>query len=387
MIVIMQENRSFDNLFNGFRRADTVKVASDHGTRVGLVPRGLTDNADPLHGHIAFWKAWDYGKMDGFAYDDPHSFSYVPQAQTRPIWELAQRFVLGDRMFQSNTGPSFVAHQYMIAGQSEDADENPVDPDLLSSNKWGCDAGEAASVAVIGPNGTNLPGPYPCFDYLTIADLLDDKGVTWKYYSARPTTGGYIWSAFDAIQHIRFSSDWTSKVITPETQVFTDIEKGALAQVIWITPDWNFSDHGDATATDEGPSWVADIVNAVGASKYWNSTAIFISWDDWGGWYDHVPPPQVDNMGLGFRVPLIVVSPYAKHGYVSHETHEFGSFLRFTEEIFDLPSLGTRDALSDDLRDCFDFNQQPQGYEQIPTKYSETFFINATPSSKPPDDD
>jgi phospholipase C len=310
----------------------------------------------------------------------------VPPTETVPLWTLASAYTLGDRMFESNTGPSFVAHQYMIAGQSHNADENPNNAE--NTGIWGCDAPADSRVALLGPNGTDLePGVFPCFDYQTIADLMDAHGVTWRYYAARPPQNGYIWSAFDAIRHIRYGSDWTDNVISPTTQVLTDIQNGTLAQVTWITPDWRFSDHAGTGATAEGPDWVTNIVNTIGASRFWDSTAIFIAWDDWGGWYDHVVPPQVDPMGLGFRVPLIVVSPWAKHGYISHHTHEFGSFLHLTEDVFDLPSLGTRDAVSDDLLDCFDFTQTPQPYVQVPVQYGPSYYIDSTPSNQPPDND
>ncbi len=113
---------------------------------------------------------------------------------------------------------------------------------------------------------------------------------------------------------------------------------------------------------------------------------IFIAWDDWGGWYDHVPPPQVDNMGLGFRVPLIVVSPYARKGYISKQVHEFSGFLKYTEEIFALPSLGTRDVTADDFADCFDYTQTVTPYVPVPVTYPPSYFIHEQPSG-PPDDD
>ncbi len=253
--------------------------------------------------------------MDNFATNGP-AYSYINPSETEPYWTLAKTFTLGDRMFQSNTGPSFVAHQYMIAGQSAHASENPT------GGVWGCDAAAGATVALLGPNGTDLlPGVFPCFDYKTMADLLDAKGITWRYYAPGPTTDSfYIISAYQAIRHIRYGMDWTSDVISPETQVLTDIANGKLAQVTWIVPSFNNSDHPGAPP--QGPDWVASIVNAIGASQYWNSTTIFIAWDDWGGFYDHVLPPQTDDMGLGFRVPVIVVGPYAKRGYVSHVTHE-----------------------------------------------------------------
>jgi phospholipase C len=376
----MQENRSFDNLFNGFPGADTVQTGMRKGIEVPLVPTPLGGGKDIDHSHTAWWQQWDNGAMDNF--DNKRTmlpYSYVKRGEVTPYWTLAKEFTLGDRMFQANTGPSFVAHQYMIAGQSGKASEDP------SGGVWGCGARADALVPLLGPDGTDLPGVFPCFNYLTMGDLLDAKGITWRYYA--PSAEGdhfYILSAYQAIRHIFFGPDWTKNVVSPATQVLTDIADGQLAQVTWIVPAFNNSDHPGAPA--QGPDWVANIVNAIGESPFWNSTTIFISWDDWGGWYDHVPPPQVDDMGLGFRVPVIVVSPYAKHGYVSHVTHESGGFLRYTEEIFGLPSLGTRDSISDDFNDCFDYAQQPAPYIHIHTEHTPAFFL-AQKYSGPPDDD
>ncbi|HTW79823.1 MAG TPA: alkaline phosphatase family protein [Terracidiphilus sp.] len=390
VVVIMQENRSFDNLFYGFPGADTATSGMDQGTSIALQPIPMGPGQDLDHTHPGWWKDWDDGRLDNFNHGQNftipnYPYSYVQQSDIEPYWTLARNYTLGDRMFQSNTGPSYVAHQYMIAGQSGDADENPD-----SQWYWGCDAPPGTTVEMIGPNGTDLPGVFPCFDYQTMADLLDAKGITWRYYATnyastpKPEFIGYIWSAYDAIRHIRYGPDWTSDVISPDTQVLTDIQNGQLAQVTWITPMEPYSDHPDSILKDEGPDWVASITNAIGASQFWDSTVIFISWDDWGGWYDHVRPPQVDNMGLGFRVPVIVVSPYAKHGYVTHVTHEFGSFLKYTEEVFNLPSLGTRDAIADDFRDCFDYTQTPQPYTQIPVTFDSAYFTSHT-FTEPPD--
>ncbi len=387
VVVIMQENRTFDNLFNGFPGADTVQSGMSAGQSVPLQPIPLDQGTDVDHSHTSWWKAWDNGAMDGFAHAKSYPvpnlpYAYVPQNETVPIWSLAKAYTLGDRMFQSNTGPSFVAHQYMIAGQSGNADENP------DGNPWGCDAPSTERVKLLGPNGTDLPGVYPCFDYQTMADVLDAKSISWHYYApaADSTAGGFIWSAFQAIRHIRFGPDWTSNVVSPAPQVLTDIGNGQLAQVTWIVPAEAYSDHAGPGSAAEGPDWVASITNAIGASPYWNSTAIFIAWDDWGGWYDHVNPPQVDAMGLGFRVPLIVVSPYAKHGYISHQPHEFSGFLRYMEEVFNLPNLGTRDVNADDFADCFDYTQTPQPYTPIPVVFTADYFRREPPSG-PPDND
>ncbi|HKD61625.1 MAG TPA: alkaline phosphatase family protein [Terracidiphilus sp.] len=386
VVIIVQENRTFDNLFSGFPGADSTTTGISYGQIVPLNAVPLESGVDVDHSHRGWWTDWDNGKNDGFAHASSYPipyypYAYVPQNETAQYWTLAQNYVLADRMFQSNTGPSFAAHQYIIAGQSADADENP------GTLPWGCDSPSGSGVSLVGPNGTDLPGPYPCFDYQTIGDLMDQAKVSWKYYAPSDAEGvGYVWSAFDAIKHIRYGPDWAGDVISPETQVLTDIENGNLAQVSWVVPAFANSDHAGPGVGKTGPDWVASIVNEIGASKYWQNTVIFITWDDWGGWYDHVPPPQIDEMGLGFRVPLIVVSPYARRGYISHQQHEFGSLLNLTEELFNLPSLGTRDAISDDFSDCFDFSQPVLPHVPVQTNLTHEYFKHQVPTG-PPDTD
>ena len=151
----------------------------------------------------------------------------------------------------------------------------------------------------------------------------------------------------------------------PQTKVLTDIADGQLAQVSWVMPDGADSDHPRGNK-GTGPAWVASVVNAIGNSPYWSNTAIIITWDDWGGWYDHVPPTIYNSYEYGFRVPLIIVSPYSKQGYVSHVQHDFGSIVKFIDEVFDLPSLGYADARADDFSDCFDLTQTPIAFQTIP---------------------
>lgn len=136
-----------------------------------------------------------------------------------------------------------------------------------------------------------------------------------------------------------------------------------------------------------GPSWVASIVNEVGRSRYWGETVILITWDDAGGWYDHVPPPRLDRFGLDPRVPLIVVSPYARRGFVAHKQYEFGSLLRFTESVFSLKPMSRSDTRAADIQDCFDFTAQPREFVRIPTPVDYRYFLARKPSTRPPDDD
>jgi len=370
VVIIIQENRTFDNLFNGYPGADSASSGKmSNGQTVALRSQDWIAPKDISHSHTNWWAQYangnmyfDLGSPAGQAASYPYAFT--PQSETLPYWALASQYVLADRMFQSNTGPSFVAHQYLIAGSSQYSPGHFADENPNHASIWGCDDPAGVTVEQVGPNGTSLPGPYPCFDYTTLADEFDAKAISWRYYSPSITGGGgSIWSAFDAISHIRFGPDWANDVISPETNVLNDIPAGTLSSVTWIAPSGGNSDH--CCGSKNGPAWVASIVNAIGQSKYWNSTAIFVTWDDWGGWFDHVVPPQIDSMGLGFRVPLLVISPYAKQGYVSHVQHEFGSILRFTEENFGVAALGASDARADDLMDAFNFAQSPRTYVPV----------------------
>ena len=375
IVVIVQENRSFDNLFNGFPGADTQDWGLDHnGNVVPLTAVPLYQQYDLSHAPNAFFTEYDNGKMDGFdqepsgahSFNPDYAYQYTQSSDVVPYWQMASQNTLADRMFQTNHGPSFPAHLYLIAGQSG-YDDNPTTP-------WGCD------------NTTFTIAPI-CYDYTTIGDELDAANTSWKYYS----NGGNnvqalsIWQPYQAIRHIRYGVDWSNGDIAKSNTFFTDVTNGTLPAMSWISPTGANSDHPGSGSfgtknTDTGPAWVASLVDAIGQSPYWQNTAIFVVWDDWGGWYDHVPPAQVDGNGYGFRVPLIVISPYARHGYVSHVPHEFGSILRFTEEVFGVPSLGTVDVRSDDLSDCFDFSQTPRGFQP----FSHGAY-NATDTS-PPDD-
>jgi phospholipase C len=175
--------------------------------------------------------------------------------------------------------------------------------------------------------------------------------------------------------------------------VLQDIAEAKLPQVSWVIPSGEFSDHS-SSSNGGGPSWVTSIVNAIGTSQYWANTAIIITWDDWGGWYDHVAPKIVDDgvswgsgYVYGFRVPLIVVSPYAKAAYISHTTHDFGSILKFVEQTFDLPTLGYADGMADDLSDCFDLTQTPIVFQKISAPLDASYFLKESTGATNPDDD
>jgi phospholipase C len=333
-------------------------------------------------------------------------FMYVNPADVQPYFTMAEQYSFADRMFQTNQGPSFPAHQFIISGTSAPtassnlfAAENPQGGGKIA----GCIAPPTTTVALIDPTGNESSTMYPCFEHATLTDLLDAANLTWRYYTPN---AGSIWTGPNAIQHMCgpnatppnatacTGADWMGTapkvVITPalsNAQILTDIANGQLPQVSWLIPSGQASDH--ALANDGcGPSWVTLVVNAIGNSQYWSNTAIILAWDDWGGWYDHVPPPKILNSyEYGFRVPMIVMSPYAKPAYVSHVTHDFGSILKFIETNFNLPSLGYADAPADNLSDIFNFSQTPIAFQTIPTPSNSATCMADTSAATDPDDD
>jgi phospholipase C len=189
---------------------------------------------------------------------------------------------------------------------------------------------------------------------------LNSSGLSWKCYGVSKGTPGYVWSPFDAIRHIRFSPQWSTNVVD-NGQFASDAATNSLAAVSWITTDVDESEHpGRYQALCVGENSSVAFINAVMPSPAWNSTVIFVSWDDFGGFYDHVAPPQVDTWGLGPRVGLLVISPFAKSGYIEHTQLEFSSIVRFIEELYGLPFLTGRDRNSADMWDAFNFTGAPQ---------------------------
>jgi phospholipase C len=401
VVIIFQENRTTDDLFNGLPGADTVRSGmNSKGQVVALAPISLSAPYDLGHKHSDFKLEYDNGKLDGFDKDssncegatvcipkDIRAYGYVPRDEVKPYFTMATRYAFGDRMFQTNQGPSFPAHQYIVSGTSTvtnksplRAADNPLNPQ--QGRVGGCDSAPGSLVPLIDPAGKLSANAFPCFNRISLMELAERKSVSWRYYVDNPGPG--IWNGPDAILHVRTSREYSSDVVSPSSKVLTDIAGGKLAEVVWVTPSNVASDHARAT-NGSGPSWVASIVNAIGESPYWSDTAIVVTWDDWGGWYDHVPPPLYNSYELGFRVPLIVISPYAKTRYVSHVQHEFGSILKFTEEVFGLPSLGTTDVRADDLADCFDFSQPPTKFKRIPSKFPPAYFVRQRVSNETPD--
>ncbi len=370
VVFVMQENRSFDNLFQGYPKADTKPYGYDHlGNKIKLQPIPLEAPYDIDHQSWNWCEAYNDGQMNGFDTEDVGGrygtypeYGYVPHYESAPYFKLAHSYALGDRMFTSHIDASFVSHQYFIAGYAAGSVNLP--------STWGCGDPNQDEYTITEHYPQLVYGApvYPCYGYTTLASELDTAGLPWRFYANSPYD---IWSAYQAIQYVCVpvsgnctGPEFANNVISPETQFVSDVQGGTLDAVTWITPSCFDSDHSGCEGNG-GPAWVTSIVNAVGESQFWDTTAIFVMWDEWGGWYDHVQSPMVDYDGLGFRVPLLIVSPYAKENYVSHTQYEHGSVLKFIEDTFGLPRMAASDTRANSPVDAFDFNRKPRKFKRF----------------------
>ena len=207
----------------------------------------------------------------------------------------------------------------------------------------------------------------PCFDFETEGDLLDAARIPWAYYAATERQQGYIWSAYSAIRRYREHPRRWMRHIFSVDQVIRNIRQDELPPVTWITPRFELSEHPEYNFC-HGENWSTKVINAIMRSDMWADTAIFLTWDDYGGFYDHAPPPQVDRFGFGFRVPLLVISPYAKRGHIDHRLGEFSSVLRFIEDNWGLSQLTQRDRRARNLSYDFDFTRDPRAPDPLPLR-------------------
>jgi phospholipase C len=420
---MVQENRTFNNLFATFpgaTGATTGYYLKPVNGKYVKTPITLKESSLPTNDYNHDSKAYNlacdgkdtYPKtscvMDGFNLvgingNNPAGtgpYQYVNPKHIQQYWTLAKQYGLADHMFQTQGSASFTAHQDLIEGGSM-----IVDPTCGSSepecsvidlpdenNNWGCGAKEKfpnAATSLLTTAGTFLynVGPFPCLTYpdKTMADLLDAAGVSWQYYTPpyKGGTAGAEWNGMAAISEVYNGPDWKAHVSIPQTNIFSDITKGALPAVSWVIPTQPDSDHPHLPSSpDTGPEWVASVVNAVGQSSYWDSTAIVVTWDDFGGFFDPVPPAFFDNQGgLGFRVPMLVISPYVKPNTISKTQYEFASILRFVEDNFNLGRMGTASFPNNDVRspsiaDMFDFTIHARKFKQIPTDLKPSYFLH-----------
>jgi phospholipase C len=376
-VFIMQENRSFDEYFGTYPGADGIPrgvCVPDPNSKVCIEPYHDPNdvNRGGPHGWDNALGCIDGGKMDGFIAESYKAWNVKTRESCPPLdpdcapgtnphdvmgwhdyqeipnyWNYARLYVLQDHMFESITSYSLPAHLYMLAGQSG------------------------------GYYSSRQPKP-DAFDFPEITELLTDNQIDWKYYvtsgklpdtedehlvgteseqEQHPDTYTF-WNPLPAFPRVQNDPE-QRRCLVDTSQFYEDARNGKLPQVSWITPSSAVSEHPPSSIR-AGMAYVTGLVNAVMQGPDWPTTAIFICWDDWGGFYDHVVPPRIDNYGLGIRVPALVISPYAKEGYVDHQTYSFESWLRIVEERFHLIPMTARDSSIRDMLDAFDFTQKPR---------------------------
>ncbi|HZS41549.1 MAG TPA: alkaline phosphatase family protein [Polyangia bacterium] len=372
VIVIVKENHTFDNYFGSFPGATGTNMAQ---TSTGAVPVGQPPTQllrDLCHSHDCALTDWNSGGMnhwdlgDTANANDKLAFAQYVETDIPNYWQYARKFTLADHFFSSMLGPSFPGHMFALAAQTGWAIDNP------SSNQlhWGCDQSASTTIPVLDNGSCNVKQVFPCFKFPTIPDVLPPS-VSWKFYGTTlPPLVGEVWSMFDAIDGIRNTTKWQDHVVD-ESQFDTDVANNTLPNVVWLVPQDQNSEHPPFNICS-GENWTVGHLNAVmNNPQLWARTAIIFTYDDFGGWYDHVPPPRQYGCdaqhpyGLGFRLPAIIISPYAKPGFVMKSVAEQASIPKFLETIFSLPSLSSIDSAAqdgpgtNDLTEAFDWKQTP----------------------------
>jgi phospholipase C len=378
VIYVMLENRSFNNLFGRFPGVQGTTEGVEYGAEKPLIACPEWLPGDLPHDRAAYLSCLNGGKMDGFG-NDAHGVNYAysvfEERQIPNYWLWAKEYSLSDNFFASAAGPSYGNHYFFIAGQSGGVIDNPENIETRFHDgerfkSWGCDAyGDDVFVFVKDAKG-NLTKHDTCFTFPTVGEQLTDAGVDWTFYSATPGQPGYFWNAYNGISNVFHNDEMWRSHTRPVDDLVKDIEASRLPAVTWVTPRFELSDH-PPESSGFAHNWVTDIVNGVMRSDQWEHTAIFITWDEWGGFYDPVVPPEIDPIGLGFRVPLLTISPYTRRGLIDSELGEFSTPLRFIADNWGLDHLTPRIVKTHSFEHVFDFTRKPRepviGTKRAPT--------------------
>jgi len=434
VIVIMQENRSFDSYFGTFPGADGIPM--QNGSPTVCVPdpqrhtcgRPYVDHADVNSGgpHAQFNAAADVhgGKMDGFIgqaesgtrgcendtdpictlSSTPDVMGYHTESDIPNYWTYAKDFVLQDHMFEPTASWSLPAHLFEVSEWSADCASH--DPASCTNNN--------EDLLNAPPDFVLSRGRRPIYAWTDLTYLLHRSGVSWGYYvvtgsepdcendaaiSCAPVpqnanTPG-IWNPLPYFDTVK--ADGQLGNIQSVDHFYAAAKSGHLPAVSWVVPSGDVSEHPDAPIS-YGQSYVTSLINAVMRSPDWRSSAIFLSWDDWGGFYDHVAPPVVDANDYGLRVPGIVISPYAKAGYIDHQTLSFDAYDKFIEDDFlqgqrldpktdgrsdPRPDVRENERILGNLLSDFDFNQAPRPPVLLPVHPPTTLTGTPDPSQLP----
>jgi phospholipase C len=332
IVIVLQENHTFDNYFGTYPNAEgtagkSIALRNSVGSSQTTSPfhDPSTAPVDLTHSWASAHASYDGGKMDGFVYAEgnPETMGYFDRSDLPHYWSAADQYALCDHYFTSAMTESAPNHLFLVAGTCG------------------------------GIQNDRVPASLP---FLPVFAPLTAKGISWKVYGFTTWYESFAWVRANSAAKANF---------VPASQWASDLAAGELADVSWIIGAPGSDEHPPADIRIGESSVANDIVNAIGTSALWNSLAIFVTWDDYGGFYDHLAPPQVDAFGYGFRVPCLVLSPYARAGFIDHTIYDHTSILRFVENRFGIPPLATRDAAARDLSASFDFTQPARPFRPI----------------------
>jgi phospholipase C len=371
VVVVVKENHTFDNYFGTFPGAEgttTYKKSDGTVTPVPHAPDRTPHDLD--HGHAAGLVDLHGGKMDGWDLagssntgNDDLAYAQYQEADIPNYWQYAKHFTLADHFHAEMIGPSFPGHLSVLAAQSGWALDNPN-----AIPYWGCDQAPGTLISIQDQTTCMSKDIFPCFDIPSVPDILP-PGVQWKFYGSNFYVLNEIWSMFNGVKSIRQGTGWNNVVNVSDFE--SDIDAKTLPDVSWLVNQDLDSEHPNVGSICSGENWTVQKLNKLMASDYWKDTAILFTMDDFGGWYDHVAPPRkygcdpTAPYGLGFRVPLIVISPYAKPAFIFHELSEHASIPHFIEKVFGSTKTlhdldpAAQDAQANDLMNAFDFKQTP----------------------------
>ena len=365
IMFLMQENHSFDNYFGTYPKADGIPPGTcipedpfDPSNKACVKPWRIgTDEDvemdDPDHSEQTSVLQFNEGKMDGFVYalnirnqDGRLAMAYYDDRELPYYWNIADEYVLFDRFFSSAAGGSFINHLYWVAAApGEDG----------------------------GRNTQEVLAETP-----TIFDRLQEKGISWKFYVQNydpelnyrtvhlyegNRASQVIWVPLLNFDRFLDNPELSKHIVNMDTY-YDDLANGTLPAVAFMVPSGP-SEHPPGSVRS-GQRFVKSLLQSLMQSSYWESSAFIWSYDDWGGWYDHVPPPQVDAFGYGFRVPALMVSAYAKPGYIDSTTLDYTSVLKFIEDNWQLEPLAERDAKANSIANAFDFSAGPRAAKFLP---------------------
>ena len=372
VVVIVKENHTFDNYFGSFPGAEGTSACQLKNQTIPCPKAPDATPRDLCHHHDCALTDWNHGQMNGWEdtagsdqNGDHLAWAQYDESSIPNYWAYAKAFTLGDHFFANVLGPSYPGHMFFLAAQAGWATGNPNI--TLLHPYWGCDQSSSTVVNVLDDGTCATKDVFPCFKIPSLPDVLP-QGVDWKFYGSNFYFLPEVWSMFNGIDGIRNGPGWAKVVKT--SQLTKDIQNHALPSVSWLVNQDLADEHPTIGAVCTGENWTVDFVNQIMQSEYWKDTVIFFTMDDFGGWYDHVPPPRQYGCdgntpyGLGFRLPLIIMSPYAKKGFIFKEQSEQASIPRFIEKVFGAPALSTldpaaQDGQANDLMNAFDWSQTP----------------------------